>query len=239
MKVPTRLYGKSWTLLVGLAVALTAAACTQPTAEPDPELLEAVDWYTGVAGSVDNDRARALLEEAAADEDPFSVMWMARVHSTGRMGFERDEERARELASSVIDEIERAANAGESEAMLLMGTAYDEGIGKPRDVAQAFEWHLRAAEAGNVLGAHNTGNQYSEGRGVEEDPAEAVRWWTAASERGDAITQLRLGESYEAGRGVDADLDAAIRWYGLAAASGNAAAAEALTRLQQPDEAPN
>ena len=31
-----------------------------------PGALEAIDWYTGVAGSVDNDRARELLEEAIA-----------------------------------------------------------------------------------------------------------------------------------------------------------------------------
>lgn len=227
---------KKGAALFALAAGLFTTGCAQATAEADPALLQAVDWYTGVAGSVDYDQARALLEQAVADEDPISMMWMARVYSTGRMGFDRDEERARELASSVIDEIEAAANAGEPEAMLLMGTAYDEGIGKTRDVAQAFEWHLRAAEAGNVLGAHNTGNQYSHGRGVDEDPVAAVRWWTESSEKGDAITQLRLGEAYEAGRGVDVDVDEAIRWYELAAASGNAAAAEALVRLRAPED---
>ena len=166
------------------------------------------------------------------------MMWMARVYSTGRMGFERDEVRARELATAVIAEVEAAAKAGDPEAMLLMGTAFDEALGKPHDPAQAFQWHLRAAEAGNVLGQHNTGNQYSEGRGVGEDAVAAVEWWTRASERGDATTQLRLGEAYEAGRGVEADRDEAVRWYGLAAASGNAQAREALDRLQTAPATP-
>ena len=76
---------------------LTAAAWVAAQREPDPTLLEAVDWYTGVAGAVDDTRARELLEEAAAGEGPLSVMWLARVHSTGRMGFPRDEERPRAM----------------------------------------------------------------------------------------------------------------------------------------------
>jgi TPR repeat protein len=223
-------------IFASLVLTAAAAACAQPAqpvADADPMLLEAVDWYTGVAGSVDYTQARTLLEQAAEDSDPLSMMWMARVYSTGRMGFERDEAKARELASSVIADVEASANAGTSEAMLLMGTAFDEGLGKEHDPVQAFEWHLRAAEAGNVLGQHNAGNQYSEGRGADEDPVAAVLWWTKSAERGDATTQLRLGEAYEAGRGVEIDLDEALRWYTLSAGSGNAQAAAAIERLGQ------
>ena len=115
------------------ASLLIAAACVAAPQEPDPTLLEAVDWYTGVAGEVDDARARELLEEAVAGEGPLAVMWLARVHSTGRMGFPRDEERARELAESVIRDVQRAAESGVLEAVFLMGTAYDEGLGKPVD----------------------------------------------------------------------------------------------------------
>ena len=115
------------------ASLLIAAACVAAPQEPDPTLLEAVDWYTGVAGEVDDVRARELLEEAVAGEGPLAVMWLARVHSTGRMGFPRYEERARELAESVIRDVQRAAESGVLEAVFLMGTAYDEGLGKPVD----------------------------------------------------------------------------------------------------------
>ena len=70
---------------------------------PDSTLLLAVDWYTGVAGSVDDEEARTLLEESAADGDPISTMWIARVHSRGRMGFPQDTARAQEVAAGVID----------------------------------------------------------------------------------------------------------------------------------------
>ena len=226
---------------------------------PSAELLEAMDWYTGVAGRVDDGRARELLERAvglrgAAGAEPteratpsgeaaspadlpgaanaIAVMWWARVHSRGRMGFPRDEEAARRTAHAAIGAVEASAEAGVLEAVFLMGTAYDEGLGKPVDPAQAAQWHRRAAERGHVLGAHNLGNAYSDGRGVPLDPALAVEWWTQAAEQGDAITQLRLGEAYEAGRGVARDVEAAVAWYRQAAERGNAQAAEALRRLE-------
>ena len=214
-----------------MCLLLLAAACSPAPAEPDPTLLEAIDWYTGVAGSVDDVHARELLEEAVARGGPLARMWLARVHSTGRMGFPRDEERARVIAAEVIAEVERAAEAGVPEAVFLMGTAYDEGLGRPVDPARAAAWHRRAAEMGHVLGAHNLGNQYAAGRGVEEDHALAAEWWLRAAERGDAITQLRLGEAYEAGRGVPLDPERAREWYGRAAAAGNTQAREALERI--------
>lgn len=218
-----------------LALLLPAAACVPAPAEPHPALAGAIEHYTGVAGTVDDMRARELLEEAAATGDPLAVMWTARVHSTGRMGFPRDEERAREIAAGAIRKVQRAAESGILEAVFLMGTAYDEGLGKPVDPVRAAVWHRRAAERGHVLGAHVLGNQYSDGRGVEEDPAQAVEWWTRAAERGDAITQLRLGEAFETGRGVARDLDVAREWYRAAAAAGNAQAQEALDRLEPAD----
>jgi len=213
------------------ALVLVTASCVAPPQEPDPTLLEAIDWYTGVAGAVDDERARELLEEAVAGGGPLAVMWLARVHSTGRMGFPRDEERARDLAAAVIHDVQRAAESGVLEAVFLMGTAYDEGLGKPVDPVMAASWHRRAAERGHVLGAHVLGNAYSSGRGVQEDPALAVEWWTLAAEEGDAIPQLRLGEAYEAGRGVAVDMERAREWYERAAAAGNRQARDALERL--------
>ncbi|MFB3069654.1 MAG: tetratricopeptide repeat protein [Gemmatimonadales bacterium] len=197
----------------------------------DPRLEEAVRWYTGVAGRVDNARAKALLLEAAADRDPISRMWIARVYSRGRMDFERNEERARTIAREVIDRIEALAAARVPEAVFLMGTAYHEGLGKTESVETAVAWYRRAADFGHGLAQHNLGNIYFEGRGVAQNDSHAVHWWTLAAEEGDAIPQLRLGIMYEEGRGVERDLETARRWYERAAARGNAEAHAALQRL--------
>ena len=220
------------------AVALVlgcGGSVSDEAAGPDPRLLQAIDHYTGVAGRVDDDRAREVILQVAAETgSPLSRMWVARAASRGRLGVERDTVLARSLAAQVIDEVYALAQAGEVEAVFLMGTAFDEGLGRPIDYEEAVRWYRRAAEEGHVLAQHNLGNVYAAGRGIEQDFALAVRWWTPPAERGDAITQLRLGEAYEAGRGVEADTAAALAWFERAAALGNAAAAEAAARLREP-----
>ncbi len=197
----------------------------------DPKLAESVGWYTGTAGRVDNARAKQLLLEAAEDGDPISGMWIARVYSRGRMNFVRDEAQARAIASELIERIESLAENRVAEAVFLMGTAYDEGLGKPANIETAVQWYRRAADLGHGLARHNLGNVYFEGRGVVQNDSLAVRWWTMAANEGDAIPQLRLGTMYEEGRGVGRDLSEARRWYGLAAERGNADARAALERL--------
>ena len=216
-------------LLCMFAPAL-AAAQTQA----DPRLLESIDWYTGVAGRVDDELAKALLDEVAAvDTDVLSQMWLARVHSRGRMGFERDERRARTISAGVISEIRTLAASGDVEAAFLMGTAYDEALGVDVDYQEAMRWYRRAAHRGHVLATHNVGNMHRDGRGVDVDHATAAMWWLRAARAGDVIPALRLAEAYEAGRGVPQSVEDARDWYETAAAAGNATAAEALTRLER------
>ncbi len=222
-----------WTvrLLLACAAALFLV-CERVQAQPvDARLADAVAWYTGVAGRVDDARAHALLLEAVESGDALSRMWLARCHSRGRMNFARDSALAVRIATEVIDEIERRAASGVLEAVFLMGTARDEGLGRPIDAAEAAAWYRRAAERGHVLAQHNLGNAYEAGRGVIQNDSLAVHWWRRAAEQGDAIPQWRLGTMYEAGRGVPQDLEEARRWYGEAAARGLARARDALDRI--------
>lgn len=217
-------------LIVTLVWFVVVGGTAQP-ASPSPELLEATRWYTGVAGQVDDAKAKGLIEAAAAAGDPLARMWVARCLSRGRMGFARDEIRARAMSATLIGDVRRLATGGVLEAVFLMGTAHDEALGVAEDPAEALTWFRRAADRGHVLAQHNVGNAYAAGRGVAKDEAGAVEWWLKAARQGDTIPQLRLGEAYEHGRGVTPDLTEARRWYGDAAQRGNAAARAALTRL--------
>jgi TPR repeat protein len=197
----------------------------------DVRLQEAIAWYTGTAGKVDDTRARALLDAAASDGDVLARMWVARSYSRGRLGYPRDGAKAGAIAAMLVDAVRRQAAQGNLEAVFLMGTAYDEGLGVAEDPAQALDWFRTAAAGGHTLAEHNIGNAYAAGRGVAADPAAAVTWWTRAATKGDAVPALRLGEAYERGTGVPVDLVTARRWYADAAARGNQAAAAALERL--------
>lgn len=201
-------------------------------ADTNSDLQQAIAWYIGSTGQVDDSRAREHLEKASATGDTLSIMWLARVHSTGRMEFEKDYSLAQEIAADVIDEVESLAHQNHPEAMFLMGTAYAEGLGKEKDAAIAASWYQRAALLGNTLAQHNMGNIYESGTGVRQDDAQAVYWWLQAAAGGDAIPQWQLGRMYESGRGVEKDLNEALRWYRDSAARGNARAQQALARLE-------
>ncbi len=220
-------------LVVGLAVLAVATAVSTADGQPrvDARLVEAIGWYTGVAGRVDDPKARALIDAAAADGDVLARMWVARAYSRGRLGYPRDEAKARAIALLLVDAVRRQAELGSTEAVFLMGTANDEALGVAEDPANAFAWFQKAAAAGHTLAEHNLGNAYAAGRGVTQDLAAAVTWWTKAALKGDAVPQLRLGEAYEQGKGVVVDLAEAKRWYAAAAGRGNAAATAALLKL--------
>ncbi len=221
-------------VLVGGLAGVSLLAVTHVTAaQPrvDARLVEAIGWYTGVAGRVDDAAARRLVDAAAADGDILSRMWVARAYSRGRLGYPRDDTRARSIAEQVVGAVQKQAAAGVVDAVFLMGTAYDEGLGVAEDPAAAVDWFRKAAAAEHTLAEHNLGNAYAAGRGVPADPAAAIVWWTKAALKGDAVPQLRLGEAYERGIGVPPDMTEAKRWYAAAAARGNAAATAAMTRL--------
>jgi uncharacterized protein len=212
-----------------LLAAIAAPTAGQPVA--DPRLVEAIGWYTGTRGLVDEAKARLLIETTAFEGNVLARMWLARMYSRGRMGYPRDDVKARAIAEQLVDAVQRQAAAGTVEAMFLMGSAYDEGLGVAEDAAVAVAWFDKAAATGHTLAEHNLGNAYAAGRGVAGDPARAVEWWLKAAAKGDVVPQLRLGEAYEAGRGVAKSLNEARRWYGEAATRGNADAAAAVKRL--------
>ena len=167
------------------AILLLASACAPPPAEPDPALLEAVDWYTGVAGTVDNARSRALLEEAVSRETPLAVMWQARVHSTGRMGYPRD----------VPADLGRAlAPPGHRRRLSAhnLGNAYAAGHGVTEDHALAVEWWTRAAEQGDAITQLRLGEAYEAGRGVPADLGRALDWYRRAAAAGNAQAREAL-----------------------------------------------
>ena len=211
--------------------AAAAPAVAQAPDAVDPLLEQSIGYYTGIAGQVDDARAHELLLEAVADGDVLSQMWLARVYSRGRMFFERDDAKAREIAAGVIGEVTRLARANVAEAAFLMGTAYTEGLGVEINEDLAFAWYFRAANLGNALAAHNLGNAYREGAGMPQDSNIAAYWYRLAADKGDALPMLWLGQMYETGDGVEQNREQALHWYRESANRGRADAREALERL--------
>ena len=88
---------------------------------------------------MDDARAKELLLEVSQNKDDvLAQMWIARVLSTGRMGFQQNLSKAKQIAEKILDEIGVLADSGNIEAIFLMGTAHDEGLGTEIDYKQAL-----------------------------------------------------------------------------------------------------
>jgi len=111
------------------------------------------------------------------------------------------------------------ADQGNAVAQNNLGFMYDQGLGVPRDYAQAVVWYRKAADQGDAAAQNNLGRMYVGGQGVPRDYAQAVVWLRKAAEQGNALGQVNLGTMYDHGHGVPQDYAQAHMWYNLAASS--------------------
>ncbi len=117
-------------------------------------------------------------------------------------------------AEAARESFRKAAEGGNAAAAVLLGTLYAQGIGGPKNDADAFRMFRRAADAGNARGMFNLGLMYEAGRVVTgTDHRTAAHWYSEAEKRGDRDASFRLGMMYEEGRGVTKDLHEAARLY--------------------------
>ena len=129
-----------------------------------------------------------------------------------------------EWIGAPIEEIRKAAEAGDATAQYELGRKYDRGFGVPEDDEQAVKWYRIAADQGHVGAQLSLGFKYALGEGVWEDDREAVKWFQKAAEQGDADAQAMLGLMYYSGDGVPEDYREAAKWYRKAAEQGHARA---------------
>ena len=206
--------------LLCVLVPLAFLSCLQQP-QLNVHLSTSINYYTGEAGIVDDSIARENLEIAILERDTLALMWLARVYSTGRMGYPKDSKRASSIARLIIDDVAKRAEAGEPEALFLMGTAYAEALGVNPNLEKAAEFYTQAAEMDHTLAMHNLGNIFGDGIGVEKDLYQALHWWRRAAENGDTIPMLRLAELYLSGEGVMRDVARACYWIKQSSQRGN------------------
>jgi hypothetical protein len=107
----------------------------------------------------------------------------------------------------------KAAEAGNTDAQLMLAFRYLHGEGVPKDTGKMMFWLTKAAEAGNAEAQRHLGFSYKAGTGIPQDFKKAVHWFPKAAEAGDAKGQWMLGQMYEYGHGVTQDPAQAEHWY--------------------------
>ena len=135
--------------------------------------LAAVGYYGYWEDLGDKDTALSLLREsnqrgaAGTEIAPY-------IRRIGR-SFEREEQYA--TAAPILEE---AAEMGDLEAMLVLGTMYLYGKGVATDNDTAAHWILTSAQGGDVAAYYYAGVLYQYGWGVEKDWDMARSWYQKA-----------------------------------------------------------
>jgi TPR repeat protein len=119
---------------------------------------------------------------------------------------------------------------GYGPAMGMLGSAFEQGHGKPKDLVKAREWLQKGVDAGDPTSMITLGYVIAKStdQGAKED---AVKLYRRAAELGGSQALQNLGSAYQYGRGVEKDHVEAIKWYEAAYAAGLINSAYAVGRL--------
>jgi hypothetical protein len=122
-----------------------------------------------------------------------------------------------------FDSLHKSAESGDSQAMLMLASAFFDGVGVTQDKAKGLEWYKKAADSGNAVARYNLGVLYFDGDGVKQDRKKSLEWYRKAAENGHSLAQYCMYLAYaapEAGSGINKDPGKAMEWLEKSAANG-------------------
>ncbi len=187
-------------------------------------------YFRGQGVQRDLIQARAWLEKAAANEDPYAMYALARAMEESLGPAVADSVRAADL-------YRRAAEKGHPLAALRYGLALLDGTGGKKDRAEAQRWLVQANRDGVPEAALALADMIVRMPADRDKAAnqklvqQAVGWYQAAAAAGVASAQFKLANAYFAGAGVPRDPAQALSWYDRAARQGLPEAQHALGLL--------
>lgn len=121
-------------------------------------------------------------------------------------------------------------------AMILLGEKYEDGVLIKRDNARAMYWFKKAADNGDTKGMRILAEKYEKGILTKKDYAKAFAWYTKAfneSRISHEDLALKLAFMYEKGLGTKKDTDKALEYYRYAASRKVKGATKALADFKK------
>ncbi|MFB6398337.1 tetratricopeptide repeat protein [Polymorphospora lycopeni] len=107
---------------------------------------------------------------------------------------------------------ERAAAAGNADAMFELHVLYGTGDTVPRDDVAARQWLMRAADREHPRALYNIAAGHATGQGFPRDEEAAAGWYERAAIAGSPRAAATLGVMCLLGSGVTTDPARAARW---------------------------
>mmetsp|Transcript_12326 Transcript_12326/g.26616 ORF Transcript_12326/g.26616 Transcript_12326/m.26616 type:complete len:777 (-) Transcript_12326:145-2475(-) len=185
----------------------TAASYYQPVAEKTADLstkpgtlpqVERIRLYIQSSQGLKADRHREVVQyyQYSADRGNVDAQTaVGQVLNYGTHGVQRDHVQA-------LHYFQRAAEAGDHDAMAHLGHMYANGYGTAQNYAQAQKWFQSAATHGSASAQYGLGYMHLTGQGMTEDHEKAFKFFSQAAEQGHADAHFYMGIMHLKGLGV-------------------------------------
>lgn len=144
-----------------------------------------------------------------------------------------DEVQDKEEKKQRIAGLRKQGEAGNADVQFKLGMIYRDGLGVPRDYAEAIRWLEMAARQGMADAQFRLGMMYYRARGVGQDFIRARSWLDKAAAQQHDRALLVIGRMYEMGEGTEKDRAKAMDFYRRSAERGNGKAKERLERMER------
>ncbi|MBE6946352.1 MAG: TIR domain-containing protein [Ruminococcaceae bacterium] len=107
------------------------------------------------------------------------------------------------------DLYQQAAEAGNADAMWMLGNLHFFGLTGAEDHDTACRWYQQAAKAGHLAAMYDLGRCHYHGRG---DYPQAFRWFKEAAQGGSIEAMIDLSRCYLRGEGTEKNAAQAVFW---------------------------
>ena len=142
-----------------------------------------------------------------------------------------DESYPLEERDEAAEQLEQLADAGDTHAQYIIGTAYRDGGLLIPDTVKAQKLLERAAEQDLDAAQYALGKLYLSDDADVHDSAKGIYWLKRSADNGNDFAAYRLGKEYLSGKNVPKDTSTAAEYLRRAANDGNAYAQYLLGKL--------
>ena len=146
-------------------------------------------------------------------------------------GVANDESFPLEERDEAAEQLERLADAGDTHAQYIIGTAYRDGGLLIPDTAKAQKFLERAAEQDLDVAQYALGKLYLADDVDVHDPAKGIYWLKRSADNGNDFAAYRLGKEYLSGKNVSKNTSTAAEYLRQAADNDSAYAQYLLGKL--------
>ena len=136
-----------------------------------------------------------------------------------------------EERDEAAEQLEQLADAGDTHAQYIIGTAYRDGGLLIPDTAKAKKLLERAAEQDLDAAQYALGKLYLSDDADVHDPAKGIYWLKRSADNGNDFAAYRLGKEYLSGKNTIKDAETAVSYLRQAANNRNAYAQYLLGKL--------